>query len=399
MKKNYLSIGCFVISTALSKAQSTADSAQVKPSRSEIELVYSFYLQDGDHSAVTGGEGTEELTVHAVSAKLKNQRGKRTLSLHTGSDLITSASTDRIDHVLSSASRKDTRTYLNLGYARAIEKRLELGATAGFSIESDYLSYSEVLSMSKTAKNDMHTFSASLHLFQDDLRWGRLNSDYYRPVGLIYPYEIDHIQWFDIYRRFSYTLKMGWSQIINRRNVLGIFPEISHQRGLLSTPFHRVYFNEGSLKVENLPQSRNKIGLSLRWNSFVGGRLVLKNNLQVYSDDWGVQALTLEQETVVKWLAAWSLAPFARWYVQGTSSHFAPYAAHTPDERFYSSDYDLSAFQAVKAGLRLKYFPLRAKLLKWDVDGCSLEYAWYWRSDGLRAHILSLSFDFGKNKG
>lgn len=398
MKKNYLSIGCFVISTALSRAQTTADTAQVKPSRSEIELVYSFYLQDGNHSAVTGGEGTEELTVHAISAKLKNQRGKHTLSLHTGTDLITSASTDRIDAILSSASRQDARSYLNLGYAKALRNGLELGATAGISVESDYLSYSEVLSMSKTSKDDMHTLSASLHLFQDDLRWGRLNSDYYKPVGLIYPSEIDHIQWFDIYRRFSYTLKMGWSQIINRRNVLGIFPEISHQRGLLSTPFHRVYFNDGEVVVENLPQERNKIGLALRWNSFVGGRLVLKNSLQAYSDDWGIQAITLEQETVVKWLAAWSLAPFARFYAQGASSHFAPYTKHTADEQFYSSDYDLSAFQSIKAGLRLKHFPLRARLLKWDLDGCSLEYAWYWRSDGLRANVLTLAMDFGKIK-
>lgn len=114
-------------------------------------------------------------------------------------------------------------------------------------------------------------------LFADDLRWGRLNEDYRRPVTLVYPVELRDSIWFDIYMRYSYNFTFDIQHDINRRMNIGIFPGIIFQQGLLSTPFHRFYF-AGATKavVENLPRSRIKLPLGIQLNIFVGARTVLQ---------------------------------------------------------------------------------------------------------------------------
>ena len=44
-----------------------------KISKSTIEIIYSQYLGDGDHSAITGGIGTEKLIVYEPEIILKHQ--------------------------------------------------------------------------------------------------------------------------------------------------------------------------------------------------------------------------------------------------------------------------------------------------------------------------------------
>src|SRR5690242_12929180 len=63
----------------------------------EINLVSSYYLQDGNHSAVTGGIGTEHVTdiANALNINLvwlNEKLNKNTLSLGFGFDYHTAAS-------------------------------------------------------------------------------------------------------------------------------------------------------------------------------------------------------------------------------------------------------------------------------------------------------------------
>jgi len=49
--------------------------------KTEIEILYNHYLQDGSHSAVTGGIGTEKLRVYGPSARFKRTFSKNSLDL------------------------------------------------------------------------------------------------------------------------------------------------------------------------------------------------------------------------------------------------------------------------------------------------------------------------------
>ena len=224
MIKRHWLIGALAFFPFFTTAQNLIDTIETKIKKTEIELVYNHYLQDGNNSAITGGIGTEELTVYGPSLSIKRTSGKNSYTLNTGSDIITSASTDNINFVVSSASIMDARTYANVKYERELKQDISVFGGLGFSIESDYLSIGSKLGFFKKNKKKGQTYLLEFQMYNDDLRWGRLDDDEDGPVGLIYPSELRHKEWHLGFRRNSFNLKMGWTQIINQRNVLGIYP-------------------------------------------------------------------------------------------------------------------------------------------------------------------------------
>ncbi len=69
--------------------------------------------------------------------------------------------------------------------------------------------------------------------------------------------------------------------------------EPSYQEGLLSTPYHRVYFTDGTLKVEKLPGTRAKLPIGLRASYFLGDRFIIRSFYRYYQDNWGMKAHTV----------------------------------------------------------------------------------------------------------
>lgn len=398
MKKRYLLFG--LLATSLyARAQVQAPKVPLykkqRVSQTDVQVLFSYYTQDGNHSAVTGGIGTEALQVYAPAVNINYQRDTiQTYQLNAGVDIITSASTDRIDAELSSASRVDARIHMNAGYSRRLKgTRTRLGIQSGFSIESDYLSIPAGVTFAHTSASGMREISASLLCYFDDLRWGRLDPDYYRPEKLVYPEELRNTEWFSEYRRTSFNLNTAIYQVINARMQLALFPEIVYQRGLLSTPFHRVYFYNSPLRVEQLPGERWKFPIGVQLNTFAGSRVILRSYYRFYADNFGITGHTFQLELPVKVTPLLTLSPLLRFHTQSGSSYFRPYEQHDGHAPYYTSDYDLSDLQTYKAGLDIRFAPQRSFLRHYNLRAVSLRYAYFQRSDQLKAHILSLLVD------
>ncbi len=386
MKKRYVVIG--LLASSLAFGQKGADSVYLKKKlhRTDVRALFSYYTQDNNHSAVTGGVGTEDLQVYVQDYSFTWTRDSiQDVSLEFGVDVISSASTDNIDDVVSSASRKDFRAHATLGYNRNLKNGWNVGVNSGISGESDYLSIGAGASFGKQSEDQSKEWSLALQTFFDDLRW--LNSG--KPRILIYPDELRGQEWFSIYRRNSYNLSFSFYQTLNRRMAFGIYPGISYQHGLLSTPFHRVYFTDSSLKVENLPQQRLKIPIGAQLNMFLGKMWVIRTYYRFYWDDFGIIAHTVEVETPMKVSREFTLSPFIRMYTQKGANFFKPYVLHNPLQEFYTSDYDLSNFNSYKTGLSVRFTPLGGDYHRWSFNEIELRYAWYKRSDGLLAHTIS----------
>ncbi len=392
MKKIILIIGSLAFFQYFAQAQLKRKKNSDKLKKTEIELVYNHYVQDGDNSAVTGGVGTESLRVYGPSLTVKKYSGQDKMTTKIGADVISSASTDNIDFVMSSASRLDARAYANVEYARTSEEQnIEVFTGVGMSIESDYLSISSKLGISKQGKNKLNTFSAQLQFFNDDLRWGRVNK-HVKKLRLVYPAELRYQDWYEEYRRRSYNLKLGYSRIINKRNVVGLYPEIIYQKGLLATPFHRVYFADGQLGVEQLPNERFKGAVAARWNSFITGNVILKNSLGFYTDNFGVTAFSIGNETAFKISPIISLMPNVRFYSQQGSHYFKGYKEHNSRDEFFTSDYDYATIETYRAGLGFRYNPGDYLSKRFKFNSLLFRYSFYYRTNGLTAHIFTLAF-------
>jgi len=391
MKKKYIVFGAMAISSFYGFAQQPANYTKKKISKSTIQIVYSQYLQNGDHSAVTGGKGTEKLQVYSPGIIIKQQADSFNLySVEAGIDVISSASKDNIDFVVSSASKVSNRGYLHIGYDRKLKRNnnITIGGAGYFSIESDYLSLGGKLSASYISADKSQEFSAELQGYFDDLRWGRLNGE--RPLKLVYPVELRNREWFTEYRRQSFNLNLSYQQTINERMIIAFFPGISYQYGLLSTPYHRAYFKDSTERVENVPDKRLKIPLGLQLNSFIGDRYILRLYYRFYKDDFGITAHTFNTEFAVKMRPNLTLTPFIRLYTQEAASFFKPYRQHDPQQQFYSSDYDLSKFNSYELGMEGRLAGIGKGEKNIYTNNMSLRYSFYHRSDGVHAHMITL---------
>ncbi len=397
MKKLVLTAGllAFCWSSAL-KAQTLSDStAARKLTFEEANLVSSYYHQNGHNAAVTGGTGSEKLTdvgagFNVTFSLLDAKNRKNTFVLDASVEKYTSASSDQIDPTtVSSASHTDEHFYPSLLWARKNEKT---GRTFGFNVaystEFDYKSYGGGFLFTKTAPDNNAEFTAKLNLFWD--AWKVILPVELRPEG--YPTGARGDSEGIPYKpRNSYNLSLAYSRVINPDLQVMFMLDPSYQEGLLSTPFHRVYFDDTSLRVEKLPGKRLKLPASIRANYFAGDRLVLRSFYRFYTDDWGITAHTASLETAWKVNPFFSVTPHYRFNSQSAMAYFAPYGEHSPEAEFYSSDFDLSKFSSHFGGLGFRFSTPGGILGISSWKSMELRYGYYRRSTGLAAHILSVS--------
>lgn len=359
----------------------------------EINLVSSYYHQEGDHAAVTGGIGSQKLTDISNSLEIKLNRydkkyRKQTWSLDLGIDHYTSASSDKIDpKTLTSASYADTRVYPTFAFSRENEKKgTEFGVGASFSAEYDYTSIGVNGHFSKKTRNRMGEFSAKAQVYLDQ-------------IHLIYPMELRDGASPEKLKtgsdaRNSFSGAFSWSQIVNQRLQLMFLLDLVQQTGYLSLPFNRTYFDDGSVHVERLPDSRFKLPLGLRANYFVGDHLVLRGYYRYYMDNWGLKAHTASLETAIKVTPFFSVSPFYRYYRQTAVDYFRPYAGHKAGQDYYTSNYDLSDFNSHFFGSGIRLAPPAGVFGIKHFNSLELRYGHYTRSNTLQSNIISLHLKY-----
>jgi len=395
---------CFIL-TGLSAQDTTSHYKKRKLDPVKVDLLYGYYRQDGKHSPVTGGSGTEELENHSPTILVHIPiDSNKALSLDMGIDAYTSASTDNIDYRVSSASYKDVRSHAVIGYSQRFEKAgMEAGASGSFSIESDYLSRGLGLFITKEFEDGNSLLSLNSWFFFDIVGWGWLNPDYYSNVSIVYPVELRDTVWFDDGRRNTFSFSLAYTRNLTKRMNVALFTGFTYQEGLLSTSFHRVYFYDQDLpRVENLPRTRLKFPAGVRLNYFLSDLLVFRTYYRFYTDSWGINAHTASLEVPFKITSFLSAYPIYRFHYQRGTRYFAPYKEHTVQSEYYTSDYDLSGFTSNEIGAGVKYSPplglarfrISKKGRKTMLSRLELRYVYYLRSDELEAHAISVSVSF-----
>ena len=393
MKRVFLTaLGIFALLKSFS--QQTPDTAGFQTRKlkiEEINLVSSYYGQNGDHAAVTGGIGTQKLTdiANVIDVKLSKydrKMRKHTFDLEVGMDHYTSASSDKIDlKANSSASHADTRIYPALTWSMENEKKgSTISAGVSSSTEFDYQSLGANIGFSKKTKDRNGEFSAKLQ-------------GYFDQVHLIAPEELrstSGVKGNGSASRTTIAGSLSWSQVINKNLQVTVLADLVQQQGFLSLPFYRVYFNNGSVHQETLPDSRFKVPLGLRANYFLGDRIIIRSYYRFYKDDWGITSHTASIELPVKITPFFSISPFYRFYSQTAVKYFAGYEQHTAQDAYYTSNYDLSKFNSNFLGVGIRMAPLNG-VLNWQrFNMLELRYGHYTKSIAMNANIITMNIKF-----
>jgi hypothetical protein len=363
-------------------------SRKLKPE--EVNLVSSYYQQTGDHAAVTGGEGTQKLTdlANVIDVRLvgyDKRLRKKTLDIELGIDHYTSASSDRVDlKANTSASYSDTRFYPSATYSLENGKKgTTMSAGLSFSNEFDYKSLGANIGFSKKTRDKNGELSVKLQAYLDrvrkiqpiELRSNGNEDD--GPAG-----------------RNTFAGSVSYSQIINAKLQAALFMDVVQQNGFLSLPFYRVYFTDGSVHQEKLPDNRFKLPIAGRLNYFATDNIIIRTYYRYYFDDWGIRAHTAMLEVPVKITPFFSVSPFYRYYEQTAVKYFAGFKQHQTGAAYYTSNFDLSAFSSSFAGAGVRLSPSKGVLGIQHISMLELRYGHYTKNIDMNANIVSLNLQF-----
>ena len=388
----------------------------------EVELLYSYYSQNGNNAAVTGGEGTEKLTDMTPTIIVSIPIGEdNVLSLDAGISAYTSASSSNINPLdgnntaspwvaSSGASRNDVLTYFHPTFSHSSKDRNNiLSGNIAVSAEYDYFSigfgggYTHLMN----EKNTELGISGQIYLdtynpqYPIELREGFFDNRIsgngtYSPL----------FNEFDKLNRNSYSLSLAFSQIITKRFQASLSLDIILQEGLLSTPHQRVYLQDRTDffiedfqladNVEILPEKRFKIPLGGRISYYLNELINFRAYLRYYYDDWGVTAYTGSLEIPVKISDKFTIYPMYRYYTQTASDYFYAKETALSTYEYYTSDYDLSEFDSNQYGLGITYKDIftQSKVWKFGLNSISFRFNQYERTTGLSASIFELGAKF-----
>lgn len=268
----------------------------------EINFVSGYADQSGSHSAIAGGNGSEELTdfMNNIDVKLIKSSGQyeHRFDFGLGVDHHSSASTAYINtpptgapttlyntnktvttSILSRASGGSSggsgssthsessastlygwRFYPSLNYSvKNLANNTTFGARLYYSWEFDYHSLGAELSFVKASMDNNKEFSAKVLAYFDQ-------REYILPAEVATA--LGQAQTQDWRNKNNFSLNLAYSQVINKRLQISLLGDLAVQNGLLSTPYNRVYFNNNTVTNEKLPDNRFKIPVGIRANYF-----------------------------------------------------------------------------------------------------------------------------------
>lgn len=468
MKIKILSLFILISVTAFSQDNSKEPVFKKRVLEStEIDFLASYYKQDGSRSAVSGGSGSEKLTDLASNIVVSMPlNADDVLTIDLGISAYSSASSSNINPfnstgasgdgkasdigpsgtpwlASSGASRSDELVSIVANYSHSSDSRNFIwNADISFSNEYDYTSVGFGGGIASLFNEKNTELSLKVNAYLDQWRpiypteldeyslYGSnfLNQGYFFGVSVLDQngesstnYLPSAFKPVTTVNRNSFSASVGFSQVLTKKLQVSIFFDVLQQQGLLSSPYHRIYFadkanfyigqaqyisnyespsNTGVYKladdIERLPDSRFKLPVGARLNYYINDRFIVRTYYRFYSDNWDVQSHTASIELPVKLSDKFTVFPMYRYYTQMASKYYAPYETHLSTEKFYTSDADLARFNANQYGFGINYTDIfsAGKIWKFGLKNIDFRFNHYKRSDNLTANIASIAFKF-----
>lgn len=348
----------------------------------------------------------------------------------------------------SGASRQDTWGGITVGYSHSSDSRDQIvSGHASFASEYDYVSVGFGGGHTRlfNEKNTEVSLKGSVYLdtwlprYPTELdsyleAGGNLNGGFFNGVDILNAsgdvtdkngseswQPINGFGLISDKKRNSFALSVSFSQILGKNTQMSLFADVVKQQGWLANPMQRVYFadvdnyfigNPASIPnytsaqntdvfmladdMERLPDSRLKVPIGVRLNHYFNEILTVRTYYRYYFDDWGLQSHTASVEVPIKIAQKFTLYPSYRYYTQSQIDYFAPFDSHLSTSAFYTSDFDLSQYDAHQIGFGITYTDIFTKFRTWKfgLKSIDLKYNNYHRTTGLKANYIGIGFKF-----
>jgi hypothetical protein len=256
----------------------------------------------------------------------KKFAAKYSVSANYYVDLVSSAS---IDVVTTASPYKEERKQASLGFDMLNGKtQYSLGFTN--SDENDYTANQASFDISQDMFGDLTTLSLGFSRGWDEVR-KRDDDDFSQRVD----------------RR---TWRLGLSQIITPKLMMGLAYELVSDEGFLNNPYRSVrYLDEDSpvgyaYQPEVYPHTRVSNAASISARYYLPYRAAVSGEFRLFTDTWGIDSMTAKVGYVHPWREKWILEAGYRWYDQAAADFYSDLFPRADAQNFLARDKELSTF-------------------------------------------------------
>ncbi len=256
-------------------------------------------------------------------------------------DSISSASIDVLSQG-SAYSEERTQTSLSADYLHA---DTIMSVSYSNSDESDYTADTGSFSITQSMFGDLTTVTLGYVYGSDDVR---RNGD----AG--FSGEVQRQQF-----------QLSLSQVLTKKLILAVNFENVTEEGFLNNPYRSVrYVDAGSaigysFEAERYPSTRTSNALSARLRYHLPYRAALGLGYRYFTDDWDIDAHSLEVDYTHPMSDLWSFELFYRYYTQSEADFYSDLFPRENHQNFLARDKELSEFNDHSLGAGVSYKVLR----------------------------------------
>ena len=252
-------------------------------------------------------------------------------------DMVSSAS---IDVVTTASPYTETRTQMSAGLD-ALNGKTQYSVNFTNSDEDDYTANSASLDISQDVFGDLTNVSFGFSRGWDEVRRNG-DADFSEPID-------------------RSTYRVGVSQIVTPRLMMGVNYELVSDEGFLNNPYRSVrYLDPGSatgfaFQPEVYPHTRTSNAASLNARYFLPYRAAVHGEYRFFTDTWGIDANTVQVGYTHPWGKQWIFELTYRWYDQSAADFYADLFPRADAQNFLARDKELSTFTSHMIGLGASY--------------------------------------------
>ena len=339
----------------------------------ELTIKLSGYHQE-DRGGIAEVDETASVFEAVILAK-KQLTDTGTLSVRLLGDLVSAASIERAHNAEFRAQQGGAsgnyRAGIGAGWS---EHGARIDWRVGGQIATEYAYFSTGLSGGATwhRPGSNTALSADVQIYRDTVELIRFNGENQGSDD-----------------RDTYTLDLGWHQVLSPADVLALDLTLAQQRGFLATSYNSVFPPSGEAS-EELPDNRVRTAITGRWRHSLSDISAAEIGARYYQDDWGVAAVTADLR-YGRYLFDRSLLlePTYRLHVQQAADDYRE-TWSDPLPEFRTSDPDLGDFTSHTIGVQATFLdaPWFGERGDWDIALYGSD-----RDNGLRAFWIILVRD------
>lgn len=310
----------------------------------------------------------EDATVfEAVILATKQLTDSGTLNVRLLGDVVSAASIERAHNASFRAQQGGASGNYRLGLGAGWSERgdhLDWRIGGSFATEYAYQSTGGNAGATWNLPGRNTALSADLQVFLDTVTLIRYDGQNQGTDG-----------------RDTYTVDLGWQQVLTPNDLVALTLTQSEQSGFLATSYNSVFPPSGEAS-EELPDSRSRTALTARWRHSLGVDSAGEIGVRYYRDDWELSGFTVDLRYSSYFLdRQLLLEPTYRLHVQQGAKYYRE-TWQDPLPQYRTSDPDLGDFTGHMVGVKAGFLGGSLFGLKSDWD---VSLYGYHRDNGLNA--------------